>query len=928
MMKKIFPFSSSEFRLILLLTSVLAAGSCADEDLVDRSTQGDKGATVAFRVNNVQEEMLLQQTDAPPMSTDFDARLRAQGLTREDLEIRQLQAESSAGLDACLIETTVEGVNPEKPAPETRANIKTQIDDDFTSLGYRGTTADGMSDTWFHNARTQRNGTLYEPVKWVWEIPYARFYAVFPLVTDDYNKLKLSAPNPLERPYVEFEAEQDVKKQVDLLTACSGTVHYQTKGTAPESRLDFRHTLTAIKFAVGQNLSWNKNIDRIEIQGACSRGRYKFSDRADGQGAEWTDLTDRRTFVLDLGPTGVNTKQAPNNILTGNNGDNYTFYMIPQQLEGKGVKVDVHFTDNTRITVTLKGRWKPGTTKTYKLSNTQSNWNYVFSVIPAGPMEYDQIKSNEIKIQSYRQAPDGTQRLVGWEVAGYDANGDDIFTTAEKPDWLTSLSRTEGPGHPSYENIWANCRIDIVDTLDLKRNKPLREATPRGSAGDRYDLSMHDIHGNATPRNTANCYLISAPGFYKLPLVYGNAIKNGATNESAYTSQAPATMVDGKDVVLHRFVDYMDEEITDPWIEKSKGGIYTAETPYIVWADEKNLVRNLALAREGGEAYLQFEVTPADMRQGNAVVAVKLKGPKYPTAYTGWSWHLWFAPTSALETIACTNFQGVTYNLTAENLGWKYTRWSSSVFNAPRSVRIKFRQTVANGGQKKEAIITLTQNSGDDKAGCATLYQWGHSVGLPGGNHVEGAVGIPSIANHPQWKPFVGITIGDVIRNPNTYKLDNYWHKNFLKIAYRNLWSADNHTTGYNDNPVVKTIYDPCPVGFHIPAPNAFTGFTRTGGQAQGEQVNGKVDRRGDWTFNNKLNNPDATIYFPKISYWATLRKSIHLYIGTSNQYYRTATPPDDQIGNCCFQIYNSWVTPNKFFSETGALGIRPVAEE
>ena len=43
------------------------------------------------------------------------------------------------------------------------------------------------------------------------------------------------------------------------------------------------------------------------------------------------------------------------------------------------------------------------------------------------------------------------------------------------------------------------------------------------------DLSLMDIYGKTITRSTANCYVVSKPGFYKIPMVYGNAIKNGAT---------------------------------------------------------------------------------------------------------------------------------------------------------------------------------------------------------------------------------------------------------------------------------------------------------------------------------------------------------------------------------------------------------------
>ena len=46
---------------------------------------------------------------------------------------------------------------------------------------------------------------------------------------------------------------------------------------------------------------------------------------------------------------------------------------------------------------------------------------------------------------------------------------------------------------------------------------------------------------------------------------------------------------------------------------------------------------------------------------------------------------------------------------------------------------------------------------------------------------------------------------------------------------FYNLWSVNNTETNGNDNAVVKTIYDPSPVGFQVPASNAFTSFTSNG---------------------------------------------------------------------------------------------------
>ena len=72
--------------------------------------------------------------------------------------------------------------------------------------------------------------------------------------------MKINKPDANGFPSVEFEIETDVRKQVDLMTACSGNVQYATRYQAPRTSLNFCHALTAIRFAVGQNLSFDKTI--------------------------------------------------------------------------------------------------------------------------------------------------------------------------------------------------------------------------------------------------------------------------------------------------------------------------------------------------------------------------------------------------------------------------------------------------------------------------------------------------------------------------------------------------------------------------------------------------------------------------------------------------------------------------------------------
>ena len=215
-------------------------------------------------------------------------------------------------------------------------------------------------------------------------------------------------------------------------------------------------------------------------------------------------------------------------------------------------------------------------------------------------------------------------------------NGDGTFSMAEKPAWLTSLSKTEGNGGTAADQGTATLKKAALIDLLKQRNDGLKNATALGSSSAPYDLSTE---GWLCNRSTANSYVISAPGHYRIPLVYGNAIENGATNANAYISHAAT----GNSNVLYNFQDHAGHAIDDPWIEKTHGGANASvDGAEVVWADAADLVHSPSITHVGGEGFLDFEVTAADIQSGNAVVAVKKGGT------TVWSWHLWFAPKDAL----------------------------------------------------------------------------------------------------------------------------------------------------------------------------------------------------------------------------------------------------------------------------------------
>ena len=908
MKKSIFHYALSS---LLVGGIALSAASCADDD-INPSGGTDGDALVRFSINDVQEQAVSR-------GLEMTRGAIATGLSNADLAGGRLEAHNNAGLDVCLIETTVEGVNPIKADARTRADIiKTATLGDFSSTGIRGTSATSILTTpeWFHAKKTKKNGELYSPIRWAFSQPYARFFAVYPN-TESYSKMTIGNTETSGSPSVEFEVDPDVKKQKDFMTACTGDVHYATRGVHPTTNLDFRHALTGIRFAVGQNLSWNKTIDKVEIQNAVMKSKYTLSQKLDGTGATWHIQSTDPRGTATLSGVSVSTSKSPNTTIMGNAGDNFTFYMIPQVLTGKNVKVNVHCTDGTVIDVVLKGEWKAGTTRTYKLSQTNSTWQYVLTPTnPSRAAEYDETTSQPYGITSYREDPvTHTKQAVAWKVIGYSEDNGTTWTN-NKPTWMTALSKESGDGSTAAEIGNATFTKDITDLLKV-RNDGLKNATPLGTASAPYDLSMHDYQGNPTSRNTANSYLISAPGHYRIPLVYGNAIKNGNDNPNSYKTSNTGTYI------LSNFKDNYNQKITNPWIEKTNGGTYAGlDGARIVWADEANLIRlsSTPIVHDGGNAFLEFEVKASDIKSGNVVVAATKNGTVF------WSWHLWFAPKSALNKIEVTNHQGNKYNLTEETLGWKPTKWDNTTYNNVRTVKVKVEQTIANNGTKQVAVLNITQNPGTKRTGIATIYQFGRKDAFPGtdgtlpqGNFIKNAGDNMSIANSIQ-KP------------QNFYTQGNSWYSNPpIGYSYYNLWSAESTpATGFNDDNVIKTVYDPCPVGFKIPTFKAFTGFT-SDGKNQTTLANINVDGTTEYqkyssAFGHKFwtnSSKTATIFFPGVGQRYPIDGSM---VNLNGGYYWAAIPIDQYFGRYLF-FAHTFVQPQANHNRPNGYAVRPVSE-
>ena len=198
--------------------------------------------------------------------------------------------------------------------------------------------------------------------------------------------------------------------------------------------------------------------------------------------------------------------------------------------------------------------------------------------------------------------------------------------------------------------------------------------------------------------------------------------------------------------------------------------------------------------------------------------------------------------------------------------------------------------------QKQEVLNT----DYDIKNGNNPYYQWGRKDPMLPGNGIGDAdktCFTTDIQYAFQHKGLNTTDIKEYIRNPHKFNINGG-----MDGRYYNLWSTDNARTDANDDKVIKSVYDPSPVGYSLPTANAFTGFTTTGQNVDNrpnpvtsEQVNAKLPFDKGWYFYTKPNKQGSTVFFPACGERRYDTGSL-IYVATDGCYW-VAGPYDTNYG-------------------------------
>ena len=666
-------------------------------------------------------------------------------------------------------------------------------------------------------------------------------------------------------PQLTYTIDSDISSQVDLLVAKSVNV----VGNTSSVELDFKHALTAVKFAIGSITGFTK-ITKIKISGVKNSGTLSLD------GDNWI-LNESSTASytiereIDLSTPGD---------ITGSSND--LMLLMPQTFADGNAKLEVTMT-NDNVTKTfstaLTGEWKKGYTVTYLLSVERAAGEFHFEVTPSTssiPIEGGDI---ELKVKSYYQITGGAQVPIPW--SGTYIIGSNQYTLSGDGSVRDEIRKIPVPAN--------NSTLTHTETL---RANPLK-----GTTDNPWNLS--NSQGEANVENTANCYVVNSQGTYSIPLVYGCAIKGGQDNNKSYNKST--------------FVNHEGTPITSPYIYNMVNNIDGAK---LIWQDVQDMVTDTGLSSD--KHSLIFKIGE-NIAQGNAVVAATAGGTVV------WSWHIWVtnrdvSVTAAVPTTAFdTNY---TYNFMPVPLGW-------CDITTPTVTPRNFTLSLTQEQSGKNLLASIFQAGSPATSGNFTYYQWGRKdpfVGSTGTSNncktwYDGDGTQQSslkISSATRTKAF-GIT------NPEYFiHGSSQWDTGATTYDDWNakLNSSTAPSTIYYYDAVEKTVYDPSPVGYKLPPTNAFTGF----GQTLGNDAtpNGSIFS-GGWNFYTGGLNTGSTDFWIAGGYRRCDNSGSLSSVG-SNGYYWSAGPHSDTYG-CYLYFYSYRVSPRNSGGRAHGFAARPVSE-
>lgn len=690
-----------------------------------------------------------------------------------------------------------------------------------------------------------------------------RFYAVAPAMESlNLSVTNSSGINISTPPQFTYTLPETTGEMRDLLFGESPLIDVQTgpKGTTagnPKGEnlgqdnklipLRFEHILTAVRFTTG-SMPEGVTLKQITVHNVNTRAHFDptATDAATGTLGAWSTPTAPASYTLwpETSPSG--------SYLTDS-----VLFMIPHTLtEDTELQIVIEAAPHNQttfgtevkrhpLTCSLKGDvWKKGYSVCYNITVGKVEDGYYFVVDAENGIEAPhEGGSGTFSVHSYHSYWDYASGVedktvaVNWTRDGYYSDetatapteltlDDDWSTKYKCTKWLTVGGADAGSSKfVGGDNSEATYSYDPQSAKNSGNHET--KLKPTKDPIDGYDLSSDGY---------ANCYIVREPGTnYTFPLVYGNGTITTGLPDHTGTEISETWIKD--QLEAKNPSDYTEDDPTHRHKDVYKWDAHDLKAE-LLWQDVEGLISSVTVMPDNrkvgstGNGMISFTISQANIKPGNAVIALKARKVRMSSTKTGeswstdtrtligdgdnwetvWAWHIWATDeATAAKTLGSTDILPV-------NLGWVPDQMNYDTYEK-RQVWVKLKQDQSG----EERVVCFTQHARQPLVtGTSPVYQWGRPTPLPAVCYADGSprpvYDIDGNMINDQFTVENNISGSAATAITHPTKLLKLTTDDKCWTDATDLWSAS-----------TKTAYDPCPAGYQVPAYGAFTAMSRTG---------------------------------------------------------------------------------------------------
>lgn len=302
---------------------------------------------------------------------------------------------------------------------------------------------------------------------------------------------------------ISYTVPTDVSKQEDLMFAVKKNATEPADGKA--TSLDFKHSLAAVKFVVG-DLPTGTKVTSVALKGVKYKGDLAVTAGNNGEAQlAWSNLANEtREFTV------VTTKEVKEND-TDNaiTKEDQTFFMMPQTLpDAAMVEVIVEDEKGTKVTLTgalqdatatvgAKNKWEAGNTYTYRVnsSGVQAEVTFFDGIkgLNGQPYTSHNISANGDPFKLTLKYPNTVEKItarIAYETKETSADGSTTYKYEEIKQYENLMGKNEHSltspcmNNKGDETHAKEKETPFVVQIKIKASAPLRMPTDPDRPGE------------------------------------------------------------------------------------------------------------------------------------------------------------------------------------------------------------------------------------------------------------------------------------------------------------------------------------------------------------------------------------------------------------------------------------------------------------